>query len=514
MPPMRNSAQKWLTVAALALLASAANAAPQAEPGDIGLRHDLQVLAEYGALTGPVTTWPISWDAVLYELEKAKADNFVLPNRVRATFVRVLARAEREAGRKKARFNARVSGAEKPLNIRGFSDVPRDEAEVRAGVAWANDWVTVDLNVSGVESPASRLPQPPVNPQQSNDTDEVRFDGSQVAVDIGNWSIGASSLDRWWGPGWDGSLILSNNARPIPSFVIGRNLTHAPKPRWLSWIGPWDLQVVFGQLERDRFVPDAQFFGMRFNFRLHRNLEFGISRSAQWCGEGRPCDFDTFLDLLLGKDNVGDDGITPENEPGNQLAGFDMRWTNMWTGHPMSIYAQAIGEDEAGGFPSRYLGQVGIEGSYVARDSTSWRWFVEGAATSCDAIKSVVRTNCAYRNAIYRSGYKHHKRVIGHAFDNDARMFSAGIVVVTAAGNSWQLIARTGELNYAGSDPNHATATAPQDMASLDIEYTRDTRIGRFDIGLGFERREDKASGDNTRETRGFLRWTSPPWGR
>ena len=42
---------------ALALLASASTfAAPLAAPGDMGLRHDIQVLADYGAISGPVTT--------------------------------------------------------------------------------------------------------------------------------------------------------------------------------------------------------------------------------------------------------------------------------------------------------------------------------------------------------------------------------------------------------------------------------------------------------------------------
>ena len=33
------------------------------------------------------------------------------------------------------------------------------------------------------------------------DGEDVRLDGSQLTVDLGNWSIGASTLDRWWGPG-------------------------------------------------------------------------------------------------------------------------------------------------------------------------------------------------------------------------------------------------------------------------------------------------------------------------
>jgi hypothetical protein len=46
-------------------------------------------------------------------------------------------------------------------------------------------------------------------------------------------------------------------------------------------------------------------------------------------------------------------------------------------------------------------------------------------------------------------------------------------------------------------------------MASIDIQHTRNTRIGRFDLGLGYERREDMATGVNATDTRGFIRWSS-----
>jgi len=156
---MSFSAQKWLVAAALLSLAASTQAAPQAEPGDVGLRHDPQVLADYGALSGPVTTWPISWDAVLHDLERVKAEEMVLPNRVLPTFERILARAQREAARGRASFEFGIAGAEAPTNIRGFADTPREEAQANAGVAWASNRFSVDLNVAGVESPASRLPQ-------------------------------------------------------------------------------------------------------------------------------------------------------------------------------------------------------------------------------------------------------------------------------------------------------------------------------------------------------------------
>jgi capsule assembly protein Wzi len=481
---------------ALAILASsAAVPAPLAAPGDMALRHDIQVLADYGAISGPVTTWPLSWDALLADLERIKSDDVVLPNAVIPTFNRILARAQREARRGQHSITGRLSAAEEPTQIRGFSNTPREQGEIGAGISWFSKHLSIDLNASYVDQPV--------------DGEDVRADGSQIGVDLGNWSVAASTMDRWWGPGWDGSLILSNNARPIPAITFGRNRTNAFESKWLSWIGPWDMNVMFGQLEEERAIPNAQFFAMRINFRPLKSLEIGISRSAQWCGDGRPCGFDTFTDLLLGKDNVGDAGVTPENEPGNQMAGFDARWTNLWFGIPVSLYGQMIGEDEAGGFPSRYLAQFGIEGSAITRDQYSFRWFAEVAGTSCDVVKSPILYGCAYRNTIYQSGYTYYGRVIGHALDNDALIYSAGVVVVSEVGNSWQVLGRFGDLNRVGADPQHSVAQFPTEMASIDIQHTRTTKIGRFDIGLGFERREDLATGANTRDARGFLQWTS-----
>jgi hypothetical protein len=484
----------WIVLVAIS--SSTVWAAPQAQPGDVALRHDIQVLADYGAISGPVTTWPISWDAVLADLEEIQANNVVLPNKVLPTFDRILSRALRETKRGEFTYGASLAGAEDPANIRGFSNTPRERGEIRAGASWFSKYFSLDLNASVVDQPS--------------DNEDVRVDGSQIGVDLGNWSIAASTMDRWWGPGWDGSLILSNNARPIPSLTIGRNKTHAFETKWLSWIGPWDMNVIFGQLEQERAVPNAQFLGMRINFRPLDSLEIGISRTAQWCGDGRPCGFDIFTDLLLGKDNIGDAGTTVENEPGNQMAGFDVRWTNMWLGTPISFYGQMIGEDEAGGFPSRYLAQFGVELTGITRGQYSYRFFAEVAGTSCDVVKGTVLYGCGYRQGIYQSGYTYEGRIIGHGLDNDARVLSAGVMVVSSEGNTWHVLGRLGDLNRVGTDPDHSVAVVPQEMASIDIQHSRYTKIGRFDIGIGFERREIMATGVNTRDGRGFIRWTSP----
>ena len=93
-----------LTLFTLLLVAPAAFAGPVASPGDIGLRHDIQMLADYGAIQGPTTAWPISWDAILADLEAAYQSELILPVAVRSTFVRVLNRARRETTRNDVRL--------------------------------------------------------------------------------------------------------------------------------------------------------------------------------------------------------------------------------------------------------------------------------------------------------------------------------------------------------------------------------------------------------------------------
>jgi hypothetical protein len=476
------------------VLTQVANASPFIASGDLALRQDIQRLADYGIIHHTVTTWPLAWGPLLVDLKSASAAD--LPPAIADALIRLRAQAERETRVADLRFKARLSVAEKPARIRSFQATPRGNVDVSAGLEWTGEWLSVDLNGQYVDS--------------DQDDEEFRVDDSYVGVIAGNWSFGASTLQRWWGPAWDGSLILSNNARPFPSITIDRMFTDAFETKWLSWLGPWDLNVSFGQLEEERAVPNAQVFGMRFNFRPIPSLEIGLSRSAQWCGDGRPCDLSTFVDLLLGRDNRGDEGIDPDNEPGNQLAGVDFRWVPPLGGRPVAVYGQFIGEDEAGGFPSRWMGQFGTEWSGYWFGRWSSHAFLEFSGTSCQFHESSEIFNCAYNHGIYQTGYRYRRRSIGHGADNDARIVSAGLSVVDADESQWHLLLRYGKLNRGGppDDGNTLTPT-PQDTASIDVTHSRLFRFGQIEIGIGVEAIDDDVTSTSTEEFRGFLQWRS-----
>ena len=472
---------------------ASAMAGPYIAAGDLLLRHDIQLLADAGVIKGPTTTWPLAWGPILENIRDADALN--LKPAVSSALLRVRDRANWETRSKELTYAAKAGVADNATRIRSFQNTPRGKVELGAGIGWIDDWFSVELNVQGVDS--------------DQDGDELRADDSLIGVVVGNWSVAASTQQRWWGPGWDGSLILSNNARPIPSLTIDRIFTDAFETRWLSWLGPWDFSVMFGQLERERAIPNAQFFGMRFNFRPIPSLEVGLSRSAQWCGDNRPCDAGTFVDLFLGRDNIGDAGVGASNEPGNQMAGVDFRWSPTFFGVPVSAYGQFIGEDEAGGFPSRYLVQVGVEGAGYLREKWSYRWFAELAGTSCDFIHDDI-FDCGYRQTIYQSGYTYRGRIIGHGADNDARLMSAGWIMVDARESQWRALLRLGDLNRGGSlAATHTLTATPQEIASIDISHSRVFSFGVIDIGLGFEQLDDLATGTSLSDERLYLQWRS-----
>ncbi|TAK56262.1 MAG: capsule assembly Wzi family protein [Gammaproteobacteria bacterium] len=477
-----------LTVLVLLLFPlSAALADPWAAPGDARLRHDLELLSDTGLVKAPLTSWPVSWAEVGRDLSAVTAD-IAHPAHIDAALARVRA-AVSDAGRAGEWVrDVGVAGSVEPMTLRRFADVPRGTGELVASAQYTGARFALRLQASAVGDPS--------------DDQDVRFDGSYASVVLGNWMLSTGFVDRWWGPGWEGSLIYGTNQRPIPSITVERNYSDPFDARWLAWVGQWRLAFTLGQLEGDRGdAPHAQFLGMRVTWKPHARVEVGISRSAQWCGRGRPCSFGTLWDLLAGNDN--DQPLAAQ--PGNQLAGFDIRWSVPWI--PLAVYGQAIGEDEAGGLPSKYLGLVGAE-SWGGWGARSWRVHAEYADTACIFNGSQPEFGCAYRNIIYSDGYQFREQSVGHAIDGDSRQLAFGVMLVEADGSSWQLAAQNAKINRAGANPVQSVSVVPARVRSADLYHRRGLFGGDVKFGVGYEEFDSTEAGDSDNCFRGFAQWT------
>ena len=262
----------------------------------------------------------------------------------------------------------------------------------------------------------------------ANDAYPLSFDGSSLSTGLGAGRIYASVERRHWGPSWISSLILDGSARPVPAVGWRKESETAFRTPLLSWLGPWQLDAFAGQTVERRGPQHPHLLGLRVEVMPLRGLELAASRTIQWGGSGRPETFRSLVRGLVGQDNT--DATMPQaDEPGNSLAGFDARYTYVFgAARTASIYGQAIGEDEAGHWPSHYLGLIGVDTAFAVGAATV-RVFAERADTSMSGTFGNAALGGAYRHHIYLDGYTHQGEPLGHPAGGDVRLSSLGVFV-------------------------------------------------------------------------------------
>jgi len=460
------------------------------DQGDLGLRHDIQLLADHGILRGPVSSWPIP-RAALVDMNESRLEG--APPSVLAAWSRVRAVLGDDT---RLGYHARAGFVQKdPQRFRGFANEPREQQELELGVTWRGEG-----RLSG------RLAGTVAGHAQDDRT--FRLDNSYLALDLGNWLLSAEAVDRYWGPGYDGSLILGNNARPVPSLAIRRGVPRAFDVPVLRWAGPWDLQVSMGRKESDRPTPNPYLFTARVTFRPAESFEAALVRTAQWGGEGQPESLRSFGDMLIGRSNVGDTSDGPESDLANQFAGYEMRWTSPIGSRPYALYGQYIGIDERDYLPLKFIGLFGLETWGGAGSVGSYRLYLEYADTLVEfnrADPAEPRTSSPYFHRRYRGGYRYRGRVLGHAIDGDSRMVSVGGVLRDDNGDTWRgrawftRINRTARFGF-GLEPAEAKGLG------ADVAWARTLR--RWDLALevgGSVEYHDPVDAGSSLDPRGFV---------
>lgn len=193
----------------------------------------------------------------------------------------------------------------------------------------------------------------------------------------------------------------------------------APTLKYLSLVGPWQYQLFAGQLDDYTAVPETKLFGMRLTTSPLPWLELGASRTFIWGGEDRPQSFGSFFDALTG---LRDNGDTGKEDPANQLAGFDARMTLMpLINIPAAVYAQYVGEDEAGGLPTKNMYLLGADYA-SAIYHMPYQLYTEYADTRYSGeARGVSYNHFNYTDGYYQQGY-----TLGHALGGDTRSVSLG----------------------------------------------------------------------------------------
>ncbi|MFT5604380.1 MAG: hypothetical protein ACI9G5_001339 [Paracoccaceae bacterium] len=474
------------------LCAGIAQAAPWIDPSDARLRHHIHVLADAALIRIPVNTWPLMWSGVISEVNLVKSD-VLSPSQHRA--VDYIQQAFKQQSQSSVEMGFRYAEQRNP--IRGFGDVHRDKAESHLSAEYIGERWAGRLRATNVDDPL--------------DGDHTISDGSYLSGLLGNWVFTVGAIDRWWGPAWESGLILSNNARPVPAISLQRNSSEPFDWSLLHWLGPWQFTTFIGELESDRIIANTKLVGARFSFRPTKWLEFGASRTAQWGGKGRPQDFSSFKDVILG--NADNGGGPAGSDPSNQLAGFDWRFS-IDCKIPVGVYGEMIGEDEAGYQPSKRIFVMGVDAA-IPLSNSELRLVFESADTATRRVdKGEGEFNVAYEHSTYRSGYRHRGRSIGASVDNDSRahhlsaQWYAGRHSLNARLSQFDLNTDGGGSAFA--DGNSASYGSSNDYAA-NIVYRY--RVAAWYAQLGYYHYNDRLklrgtdAGDDTVEFALNYRW-------
>lgn len=109
--------------------------------------------------------------------------------------------------------------------------------------------------------------------------------------------VGRDSL--WWGPGYHGSLLLSNNAFPFDMIRVN-NDTPLKLPLIFEKLGPTNIEYFITRLEEKRQISRSYFSGLRLEFNPVTFFNFGFSRTIIFGGKGAPRpDIADYLQIFL-----------------------------------------------------------------------------------------------------------------------------------------------------------------------------------------------------------------------
>ena len=372
---------------------------------DLKLKADLDWLNAQGVAQISTSTWPLTANDIKRALNTANAQTQAQQQILQSVQTR-LAQNRNSVVKGTAALHIQTDRDQLPQK---FADDKLAGQQASVGVSLSEaEWeFNLQANLK--------------NDKLIDDSSDVSFEGSYLAGTAANQWLIAGKIPTWWGPGHDGSLIRGDASLPVTGFTMQRDQQTAPNYKYLNWVGPWQYQLFAGQLDDYTAVPDAKLFGARLTASPLPWLEVGASRSFMWGGDGRPQNFSSFVDAVLGTNDNADDGDV-EGDPANQLGGFDAKLKlASLINVPASVYAQYIGEDEAGGLPAKNMYLAGADYASAAYGKP-YQLYAEYTDTRTSGeVRGISYAHGTYTDGYYQQGYP-----LGYALGGDAESVAVG----------------------------------------------------------------------------------------
>ena len=446
----------------------AAYAQQWAPVGDPGLRRDVELLKTYDIIHGPVNTWPMSWRQIIANINVSADQSYP------AHIMRAIERIRTKMPHKGLRASAIARYTNEPSLVRGFGDTAQSDMDLTLSAGITEEKIEANVLFNYIDHVSG---------------DNVNLDGSYIATNIGNWSLYAGAIDRWWGPGQDNTLLLSSNARPMLSAGFRRINPKSFKKKWLNWIGPWTWDMFLTNMGKNRHVPNTLMVGMRLGIEPFNNFEVGLSRTLQLCGKNRPCGPNMWARALIA---IGDlDNTITDYEPGNQLASIDIAHSITLGDKSLRIYAEGTAEDIEFAIPYQYSRLIGATLTAPVGESGENLSFNIELSDSGDVLAWLIgdrRDGVMYGHTIYKTGHRYDGRTLGHSFDNDSKLASLAVTYTKSDGEFYRISIRTATLNWDDTSRNIVSAER-QKYQSFEFFASKRFEFGHLDAKMNIQSR-------------------------
>jgi len=340
---------QFLILCAAFLFSTVVLAGPWLLPGDLSVKSDIDLLADAGYIKAPVMTWPIAWVNIGPSLLSPDNQHKIqtAPEDVQLAYQRILTLYNANTQLNVPQYTTTVSGSTNLNPFPTFQTQPRADFEPEASAAYQTADLAADLDMSYYNS------------ANQDATNPVHFDNSYAYAFPGNWAVGVDKMDRWWGPGYSDSMILSQNAAPLPTITVQRMEADPFETKWLSWIGPWTLTSSLSEdgpayYSYPTGVDDILYWFTNISFRPLESLQFDVSRNVLFSGSQRPMNGQMFLNLITVQNSWNTS--TGNNAPGSETWEIGTKWSLAPVFNiPMSLYQQTIFNNDIASASSLYV---------------------------------------------------------------------------------------------------------------------------------------------------------------
>lgn len=326
----------------------------------------------------------------------------------------------------------------------------------------------------------------------TDDNQDLKVVHGYGIFSIRNIDIEVGREPMWWGDGFHGGLLLTNNAEP---FDMIRFTSQIPflLPSVLSRLGPLKPTIFLTELEEERDFPQAKLFGVRLDFKPGPGFRFAVSRTVIFNGEGsEKITLSDWYEVLTSEDNSGQTGSGIDN---NNIMALDFSVTSGGYGNSVpfagvKLYGEIGTEDtsyEEWSKDMAFLAGLLIERPfYLNNSSLRIEW-----ATTAKGTKH----NSWYTHGIYSDGYRYNGYIMGHHMGTDADDLFSRLEFSSSHGMVIGLEADIERKNI------HSGETDRTSWTGIDLTYSL---LDSFNLMIGYGLEQGDESSSNV--------WTGVEW--